>query len=128
VQEAPKRLADDLRSRGPLRPSTLQQLPAQLGVEANRLNARRRRAQRRTTAPATSRDQPIDVVASFSLSSESLDLRVGDRLTGTGMTVNAGLGHGSSSVLNFARIGIAWIASWAPSTVVRYHKNLPLCR
>jgi hypothetical protein len=28
------------------------------------------------------------------------------------MTVNAGLGHGSSSALNFARIGIAWIASW----------------
>jgi hypothetical protein len=127
MQEAPKRVADDLRRRGSLRSSTLQELPPQLGVKANRLNARRRGAQRRTSALGTPRDQPIDVVASFGLSSEGLDIRVGDRLTGAGVTVDARFGHGSRSFLNFARIGIAWIASCVSSTVIRTttSKRLP---
>src|ERR1017187_3636032 len=112
MQEAPKRLADDLRSRGSLRSSTLQELAPQLGVKANRLDARRRRSQRRTSALGTPRDQQIDVVASFGLGSQGLDIRVEDRLTGAGVTVDARFGHGSRSFLSFARIGIAWIASW----------------
>lgn len=35
------------------------------------------------------------------------------RLTGAGVTVDARAGHGSISLLNLARIGIAWIASCA---------------
>src|SRR5450755_2595768 len=69
MQETPKRLADDLRRRGSLRSSTLQELAPQLGVKANRLDARRRRSQRRPSALGTPRDQQIDVVASFGLGS-----------------------------------------------------------
>jgi hypothetical protein len=48
-----------------------------------------------------------------------LDLRFGDRLTGADATVDALVVHGSSSRLNFARIGIAWIVSWVASTIVK---------
>jgi hypothetical protein len=118
-KEAPQRFADDLGGRRGIGSRTVDQLPSQLGIEPHRLDARRRGAQRGTTSLRPPRDQLIDVVTRLGLGGEGLDVPVGDRPAGSGVAVDVRLAHGSSSLRNLARMGMAWIAIWLPSAVVQ---------
>src|SRR5207244_2828674 len=96
----------------------LEQLATELGIEPDRLHARRSGADHWPAALIAPRDQRVDLVAGLGLGGERLNVPLCDRLARLRVSVDAGFGHSPRSRRYLSRMGIAWMTIWLSSTVI----------